>query len=88
MLVLDNIKSLETASKVSELIKGSHVEKYILNNDQMYKVVQDEHGQMQIFSFRLPNHLIKYIKNKSRENNMSCGQVIRKIIENNLIQEK
>ena len=88
MLIVDNLESLEIASKVSHFIKGSHVEQYILNNTPMYKVVQNDPGQMQVFSIRLPKHLITFIKKKSKQTKVSHGEIVRQLIEKNLIESK
>ena len=87
MQIFDNIKSLETATKISELLRGSFVEQYYIGKTPMYKVIQNEGMQMQVFSIRLPKHLISYIKKTSKKLEMSNGELLRKLIENNLIEK-
>lgn len=86
MPVFDNIKSLDTASKISELLRGSFVEQYYVDNQPMYKVIQNEGQQMEVFSIRLPKDLITYVKKTSRQLDMSNGELIRNLIQNNLIE--
>ena len=81
MQIFDNIKSLETATKISELLRGSFVEQYYIGKTPMYKVIQNEGMQMQVFSIRLPKHLISYIKKTSKKLEMSNGELLRKLIE-------
>lgn len=86
MPVFDNIKSLETAAKISELLRGSFVEQYYVDNNPMYKVIQNEGQQMEVFSIRLPKDLINYVRKTSKKLEMSNGELIRNLIQNNLIE--